>query len=145
GIGQHAQAQRLDELPEALAGAGVAALAPQRDGDDLRARGLDSALENGRRWIARRAQQQARGKLYAVEHGQPPCMGATTSIRSPSASLVAGRAAAATKRPFTAVAILRPANPSESRAAARVAASTSCASSLRKIRMVGLRWKHRQS
>src|SRR5512138_3858713 len=70
-------------------------------------------------------------------------MGATTSMRSPSASLVEGRAGAATKRPFTAVAILRPVKPSASRAAARVAASTSCASSLRKIRMVGLQLKHR--
>src|SRR5262249_47619336 len=65
-------------------------------------------------------------------------MGATTSTRSPSASLVAGRASAATKRPFTAVAILRPPKPSDCSASARLPGSMSCASSLRKIRMVSL-------
>ena len=45
-------------------------------------------------------------KLLAVkrEH-QPPCLGATISISSASASLVAARDEAATKLPFTAVAI----------------------------------------
>src|SRR5262245_7980884 len=65
-------------------------------------------------------------------------MGATTSTRSPSASLVADRAGDATKRPFTAVAILRPPKPKDWRASARLPGSISCASSLRKIRMVSL-------
>src|SRR5215468_7791724 len=65
-------------------------------------------------------------------------MGATTSTRSPSASLVADRAGDATKRPFTAVAILRPPKPRDCRASARLPGSISCASSLRKIRMVSL-------
>src|ERR1700694_2046755 len=66
-------------------------------------------------------------------------MGATTSTRSPSVSAVFGRAAAATKRPFSAVAILRPPKPSDSSAAARVPGATSCTSSLRKIRIGCLR------
>src|ERR1700676_3317015 len=66
-------------------------------------------------------------------------MGATTSTRSPSASAVFGRATAATKRPFTAVAILRPPKPNDSSAAARVPGATSCTSSLRKIRIGCLR------
>src|SRR5262245_34151157 len=64
-------------------------------------------------------------------------------MRSPSLSEVEGRAAAATKRPFTAVAILRPPKPSLSSATASVPGSTSCASSLRKIRMACLRLKCR--
>src|SRR5947209_1795006 len=66
----------------------------------------------------------------------PPCIGATTSTRSPSASGVAWRAGAGTNRPFTAVAILRPPKPRLSSAAASVPGATSCASSLRKIRIV---------
>src|SRR5262245_30470643 len=69
---------------------------------------------------------------------QPPCMGATTSSLSPSASAVAERAAVATKRPFSAVAIFLPPYPSSSSASASVGGLTSCCSPLTKIRIVHL-------
>ena len=56
-----------DELQEALARAPARLLAAQRDGDELRARGLDRTREHVRRGILRGAEQQPRGELHAVE------------------------------------------------------------------------------
>ena len=79
-------ARMIDQklCPRALA----ARLAAQRHRDHLGARRLDRIGQHLGRGIARRAEQQPRGQLDAVErHGQPPCIGATTSISSPSLEL----------------------------------------------------------
>src|ERR1700733_5718 len=66
---------------------------------------------------------------------QPPCLGATISILSPSASLVVARARAGTKCPFNAVATTASAYSSASSAAASVAAPSSSSAPLTMIFM----------
>src|SRR5579883_841481 len=69
---------------------------------------------------------------------QPPCRGATISIRSPSASLASSRLRAGTKWPFSAVATVAFSYSSAFSAAASVAAASSCSTPLTMIRMLDL-------
>ena len=66
-VGHDAQAERLDQLEEALARSGPGALAAYGDGHDRGARGLDGARHHLRRGIAGRADEQPRGDLGAVK------------------------------------------------------------------------------
>ena len=59
-------AKLLDQSPETLTGAGPRRLAAKRDGDDLGARRLDRLTQNVGRGVARRSEQQPRGKAGAV-------------------------------------------------------------------------------
>src|SRR6185437_13286686 len=124
GVREHLGAELLDQRPEALAGPGTGRFAPERDGDDLRARRFNCLLQAFGRWILRGPEQKSRGEGRAVEsEHQPPCLGATISTSAASMSGVLLRSEAATKLPFTAVAILASAKPKPAQSSSRFLAS----------------------
>jgi hypothetical protein len=102
---QHAHAELLDQLPEALTGAHPRRLAAERNRDDLGGRRLDRFLQRGGGGVLRRSEKQPGREVLAInfEH-QPPCLGATISTASFGASGVSPRLVEATKHPLTAVA-----------------------------------------
>src|SRR4029077_12298777 len=67
-----------------------------------------------------------------LEH-QPPCIGASTSTRSPSVSAACGLTAAATNSPLTAVATTAPPSPSSARRPESSAATVSRQAPLTRI------------
>src|SRR6185295_19590092 len=148
-VGQHAYAQRADQLEEPLAHAAARLLATQRDGDNPGARRLHRARQHLRRWVLRRADKHARRQLNAIQrkhafcsgrwfgrvHGsaQPPCRGDTISMRSPALSVVAARARSGTKSPLRAVAMRAPESPRSTTRSANVAASVANGSPLTRM------------
>jgi len=69
GVGQHGHLQRAQQLPKAAPGLGcLAALAPQGGREHGRACASHRGFEYARRRIARRAQQQAAGERFAIQH-----------------------------------------------------------------------------
>src|SRR5262249_13948026 len=124
GVGGGFDAELLDQGPKALGRGGARRFAPERDGDGLRTRDFARLPQGFRRGVLRRSEQKPRGEGRAVEcEHQPPCLGATISTSAASASFALLRSVAATKLPFTAVAILASAKPKLLQSSSRFIAS----------------------